>query len=297
MVVPYNIVKNLEKYILEFNPDVIHLHNPFLLCYAGLKIAKKLGKKTIFTHHSVYQHYLHYIPFGSQNFKEYLLNLRLKEFYKNVDHVIAPGTYVANDNKKFKPNIISVLPSPLLDVFRQPPIFNICKQKIKLITVARLVPEKNITYLIDVISILDIPYEYTIIGTGMSEQFLKKYAAQKNVKINFTGALPKEKIAEHYRQKNIFIFASKSETQGLVIAEALAAGRPVIALKASGVEDAVVDGYNGYLVQSKQDLCDKIKLLFADNLIYNEMQNNAYRSSLSYDPIVLTQRLIDCYKS
>ena len=295
MIIPYNINYFLKKYINDFKPDVIHLHNPFLLCYAGLKLAKKNGIKTVFTHHSVYEHYLHYLPFGFDKIKEYCLNERLKKVYKLVDYVIAPGQFIAKQAEQFKPKAISVLPSPLLDVFSQPPVFNSCQGKIKLITVARLVPEKNIKYLIDVVAQLKIPYEYIIIGSGMLEQDLKNYALAKNVKINFTSALPKAQIAKHYRSNNIFIFASVTETQGLVIAEALAAGRPVIALKASGVEDAVVDGYNGYLVDSQPEFCAKIEQLFNNNLVYNMMQQNAYQSSLKYNKIKLAKKLLSCY--
>jgi glycosyltransferase involved in cell wall biosynthesis len=296
MLIPYSIKYFLKKYINDFMPDVIHLHNPFLLCYAGLKLAKKLGIKTVFTHHSVYEHYLHYLPFGFDRIKKYFLNKRIKIIYKLVDHVIAPGKFIAQQNEYLQPKAISVLPSPLLDVFSRPPVFNKCQDKIKLITVARLVPEKNIKYLIDVVAQLNIPYEYVIIGTGMLEQNLKNYAIAKNVKISFAGALPKEQIAEYYRSNNIFIFASVSETQGLVITEALAAGRPVVALKASGVEDAVIDGYNGFLVDNIQDFCAKIKLLYTDNLLYNNMQNNAYETSLKYDPIALKRKLWTYYK-
>ena len=157
-------------------------------------------------------------------------------------------------------------------------------------------PEKNIKYLIDVVALLSIPYEYVIIGNGMLEQELKDYALAKNVTVNFTGAVPKKQIANHYRSNNIFIFASVTETQGLVIAEALAAGRPVVALKASGVEDAVVDGYNGYLVDNKQEFCAKIELLFNNNLVYNMMQQNAYQSSLKYNKLDLTKKLLLYYK-
>ncbi len=296
MIIPYNISYILKKYINDFQPDVIHLHNPFLLCYAGLKLAKKNGIKTIFTHHSVYEHYLHYLPFGFDKIKKYYLNERLKKVYKLVDQVIAPGSFIAKKIEQFKPKAISVLPSPLLDVFSQPPVFNICQKKIKLITVARLVPEKNIKYLIDVVALLSIPYEYTIIGTGMLEQSLKDYALAKNVTVNFTGAVPKEQIAENYRTNNLFIFASVTETQGLVIAEALAAGRPVVALEASGVEDAVVDGYNGYLVDNQPEFCAKIERLFKDNLLYSSMQQNAYQSSLKYNKIELTKKLLSYYR-
>ena len=81
-----------------------------------------------------------------------------------------------------------------------------------------------------------------------------------------------------------------------MIAAALAAGRPVIALKASGVENAVVDGYNGYLVDNQPEFCAKIKLLYTDNLLYNNMQNNAYETSLKYDPIALKRKLWTYYK-
>ena len=75
----------------------------------------------------------------------------------------------------------------------------------------------------------------------------------------------------------------------------MAAGRPVIALKASGVEDAVVDGYNGYLVDSQPEFCAKIEQLFNNNLVYNMMQQNAYQSSLKYNKIKLAKKLLSCY--
>jgi 1,2-diacylglycerol 3-alpha-glucosyltransferase len=81
-----------------------------------------------------------------------------------------------------------------------------------------------------------------------------------------------------------------------VIAAALAAGRPVIALKASGVEDAVVDGHNGYLVDNQSEFCAKIELLFNNKLVYNMMQQNAYQSSRKYNKLDLTKKLLLYYK-
>lgn len=297
MVLPYNLHSKLYTIIIDFKPDIIHLHHPFFICDAALKIAKKLNIATIFTHHTMYHQYLHYVPLVPSYFKHLFLDIILNRFCNQVGHIIAPGKRVAKQLlNKVPEDKITIIPSPLLNVFKKEPYIHVFHKPVRLLSVSRLVPEKNIKFLIEVLADLSIDFEFSLVGSGSQQDELEKYAAHKNVKINFTGALPKEEIAKLYRNHDIFIFASVSETQGLVIAEALAAGRPVVALHASGVEDAIVDGYNGFMVKSQEEFILRIKQLVEDEQLCLMMQQNAVDFAENYDELVLCKKLIDCYK-
>lgn len=99
------------------------------------------------------------------------------------------------------------------------------------------------------------PFRLLVIGKGTQRASLEELARKMGLEdeVTFTGNIPNQELKHYLAASDLFLFASRSETQGIVIQEALACGCPVVAVRATGVEDAVEDGRNGYLAPEDVD--------------------------------------------
>ena len=144
--------------------------------------------------------------------------------------------------------------------------------------------KKNILFLLEACALLrGISYQFTLIGYGNQESYLHWYAYKKlglsPENVRFLCMTNKEHLAYHYAQSHLFLFSSITETQGLVLAEAMAASTPVIALKGPGQLEIVNDGYNGFLVDTPPEMAEKIMQLSSDACLYKAMQRGAWRTA------------------
>lgn len=133
------------------------------------------------------------------------------------------------------------------------------KRKYLFCTVARLAKEKNLEFLFRVLAERkkangEADFRFVLVGEGPEERHLKKLAVKLNLKdeIYFVGRVPNEEIKNYCRASDLFLFSSCSETQGIVLLEAMAAGTPVVAVRATGVCDIVMDGVNGYMTDASE---------------------------------------------
>jgi len=126
------------------------------------------------------------------------------------------------------------------------------------VSVARLSNEKNIDFMIEAIHRLrqqtKVPFRFLMIGDGHQRDRLQKKIEELELESCFhlVGAIKPDEMATWYNLGDAFLFASKSETQGMVILEAMSAGLPVVAVRSSGIEDVVRDGYNGFKTPENQ---------------------------------------------
>lgn len=177
---------------------------------------------------------------------------------------------------------------------------NVSNHKFNLLTVSRFEKEKNITFLLDAFFQLDqSKYTFTLVGHGSQLNFLKKYAYEflnlSSENIIFLENLEKDKIAQIYKNSDLFIFASETETQGLVLAESMAAGTPVIALDASGSRDILIPGYNGFLIKNKLEMVHKINQISSNFDLWNNLQQGAWETSKNYWPEACADKLSQIY--
>ncbi|MDR3646379.1 MAG: glycosyltransferase [Candidatus Babeliales bacterium] len=301
MAVPWRAEEAIFTALKNFGPDIIHSQHPFLLGFYALNVSKKLKIPIVFTYHTMYEDYAHYVPLPLAITKPVIKNLAIS-YCQSVDGIIAPSNSTLaylQCNKITKP--ITVIPSGILPIYLsdfKPPDNKI----FKLITVSRFVPEKNIEFLLDVYSQLDQDAcKFNLIGYGSHLKYLQNYAykvlnlSEDNVK--FIVKPSKVEIADYYKSSDVFIFASKSETQGLVLAEAMAGGCPVIALNAPGACDIIQNNINGFLIESELQMIEKINYLLKDNEAHIRMQKNAWNTGQSYDQKSVTKKLITFYES
>ena len=129
-----------------------------------------------------------------------------------------------------------------------------------LVTVSRLEKEKNYGFLLRGIAELKREagdnFQVLIIGDGSQKAELKVRASILGIQdvVTFVGNVPNEQVRDYLAASDLFLFASKSETQGIVLAEAMAAGIPVTAVHATGADDIIEDGVNGFLTEEKEEV-------------------------------------------
>jgi glycosyltransferase involved in cell wall biosynthesis len=148
-----------------------------------------------------------------------------------------------------------------------------------LLTAGRFVPHKKVEDLMQAYSEIsdDIKEDLVIIGSGPYEKALKRYAAFLSLKerIRFIPFLPKSKYRDYLAKCSIFILPSVAEAFGVVIIEAMASGKPVIARNIIGPRDILTHGYNGFLFQTVSDLKKCMQILLSDKALRMKLGSNA----------------------
>jgi glycosyltransferase involved in cell wall biosynthesis len=255
---PTFLFPDLEK----FRPDVVHSHHPFALGDMALRIAASRNAPLIFTHHTMHEELARYVLGDSPAVRRFVIELSTG--YANLcDHVIAPSLStrrILRERGVRAP--VEVIPTGIHlgkflegdgTAFRAS--MGIPGDAFVVGHVGRLVSEKNLEFLAEaVIAFMEDRRDarFLLVGTGPSvreirERFKRCRMADRLV---HAGVLRGDELAGAYNAMDVFAFASRTETQGMVLAEAMAAGVPVVALDAPGAREAIVDGRNGFLLPS-----------------------------------------------
>lgn len=265
IVLPNPFDRRIETEFRERSFDIIHVHHPVLIGNTAVRLAKKYHIPLVFTYHTRYEQYLNYYTGSIFDFSS-LMKRYLCSFLKHCDFVFSP-TKGMEDYLLKECNIpwekVGILPTGLekknYSVIQSESSYireQYAAEEIPLlITVSRMAKEKNVGFLLDAIartkSIYQKPFRVLFVGDGSERKELEKKSQTLGLQdtVIFTGNVPNQEIAPFYQAADGFLFASKTETQGIVILEAFAGQTPVIAVRASGVEDLVQSGMNGILVQ------------------------------------------------
>lgn len=250
----------------EFAPDVIHSHHPFLLGMTALRIARFRKLPLVFTHHTLYEQYTHYVPGDSNKLKHFVIELATQ--YANLANaVFAPSESVASLLQGRGVNSpIHIVPTGVElerfqqgngDDFRQR--MGIPKDAFLVGHLGRLAPEKNLDFLAQSVARFIKQYQikqgvevhFLVVGQGPSENNIREILTQAGLSqcLHIAGIQTRQQLANAYHAMDVFAFASNSETQGMVLTEAMAAGKAVVALDAPGAREVVQDGVNGRLLQ------------------------------------------------
>lgn len=300
--VPDVMTRLFVKKVKELQIDVIHVHHPALVGNVALHIRKKLGIPVVFTYHTRYMEYLYYIR-GLQTMEEHtgFLEWYLKCFCNRCDLVVAPtpGMRAYLYGKEIR-KPVEVLPTGIpMDAFlpdrkKAAEIRNEYGKDTDYLfcTVSRLAAEKNLVFLLQGLACLKRllkkkgkNFRHLMIGDGPQREKLAEMVGELGLEENvaFVGMVENREIKNYQAACDAFLFTSKSETQGIVLLEAMAVGSPVIALDATGVRDIVSEGENGLL--SDGDACQwagemSELLLKPDSL--EKMRQAAVRTAMLY---------------
>lgn len=301
--IPWFMVTQLKRIITAMNADIIHVHHPFLLGTKGIEVARTLGIPVVFTYHTLYEEYAHYVPLPTRIAKPLIRNL-VRKFCCAVDTIIVPSPNIIDTLKD--QNIITTLkciPSPLQSCFQGIPYTErTCSASgpVKLLSVLRFTKEKNVPFLLDVLSSLDERFTLTLIGYGIEYENLRSYAYDhlqlSGQQLQFVLKPPREQLINYYREADLFLFSSRTDTQGLVLLEAMACSTPAIAVMGPGQNNLIQNNKNGVLISTEQQMQQAIIHLAKHKDAYCNMQKEAWRTAQSFLPKQFREKLLAVYR-
>ena len=300
----------LTRSVDEFQPDVIHAHHPMLLGDTGLRIAAGRDLPVVFTHHTMYEHYAHY--FSDDSAVERFAARLATEFANLCDHVIAPSQSVAEViRERGVETPVTVIPTGIdVGSFTRSRgaatrrRLKIPREAFVVGYVGRLAPEKNLAFLIPALTDFLRSHQDAhalFVGDGSSRDDVLQAGRDAGLEGRWhsTGALTGKELTDAYAALNVFAFASQSETQGMVLAEAMAAGVPVVAIDASGVREIVDDQANGRVIEheDRQAFIAAIEEIAAASKIRQASLRKAARAKAAdYSTQRCVEKLVNVYR-
>lgn len=316
----YSDVLDTFAQLKDSDVDVIHIQTPFVAHYAGVKLAKMLDVPVVLSYHTFFEEYLyHYVPFAPKSLMKYLARRLTRSQCNEANIIISPSHAMADVLQKYGvTQPINVLPTGLdlckfeggnRIAFRQS--LELDSDQPTLLFIGRVAHEKNIEFLLHVVKALADKHPDLVLiiaGEGPAERHLKqlvnKYELDEHVV--FIGYLNRDtELLDCYRAGDIFVFASQTETQGLVLIEAMAMGLPVVAISEMGTS-SILDARQGALVAEHDvnDFANKVSALIDNRELRRSlgMQGKQYADSWSIerccsDLIDLYTKTISAYKS
>ena len=282
----------LREQLTHKQYDILHIQTPFIAHYVGVSLAKKLNIPRVETYHTYFEEYLyHYIPFLPKSWMKYVARHYTKTQCNDLDAVIVPSTAMQEVLVNYGvATHTEVLPTGIeLDKFRDGDgekfrkAYNIPVDRPTLVFIGRVAFEKNIDFLLNVVDQVrkSIPDVLLLIaGEGPALPHLKKLANTLHLNSNvlFLGYLDRNKeLLDCYASGDAFVFASNTETQGLVLLEAMALGVPVVSTAVMGTKD-ILAPKKGALV------CNETVNEFADNII-RLLKDPTLRATLSQEAL------------
>lgn len=313
-IYPLRAIETIKKW----NLDIIHSHTEFGIGTFARIMAKQLDIPLVHTYHTMYEDYVHYITKGyfqrsSKKIVEYLT-----KFYcdKTATELIVPTkkTYDLFKQKYKYDRNVHIVPTGIeverfyAEQFKEKEIqdsrkkLGIRSNEDVILFVGRLGEEKSVNTLIEAHVSITRTHPHTkllIVGTGPDldkfKELARKYGVTKDV--IFAGRIPWEEVPKYYQVATLFATASKTETQGLTVIEAMAASLPVVAYDDEAFRDVVVDGLNGHLFQTKKAYKDAVRDILDHPETYEKMCRQARITADQHSSKYFAEQVLDVYNT
>jgi len=260
---PLPLSRRLGRLARALALDVVHVHHPFLLGVTGRRLARRQRRPLVFTYHTRYEKYAHYVPLPPRLVRSLAVRLACR-FANSADLIVAPSDHVADMLRQRGVGApVTVIPTGVdLELF-SPGSRERARRRLGLpadglicLYTGRLDREKSLERVLDAFESVAAAVSTAtlhLVGKGSHSRALERRAAAMRAgrRIVFHGGLAREALPDYYRAADLFLFASETETQGLVLAEAHACALPAVAVRASGVDEVVTDGETGFLTKGE----------------------------------------------
>lgn len=289
-----NKVFNILDYI---KPDIIHIQTEFTMGQLVWEYALINKKPLIMTAHTNWEELMHlYIPFVPEKIARAYVRYRLQRIYNLANFVIVPTSLMKDlmhrYNVKTPIEIIptGVVKSDFASVNKQKDkknsewykIYPSLKGKKILLSAGRIGKEKNLTFLVDVFQRLMDKYPdlmLVFVGDGPFRNELEWIVKKRNLwdRVVFTGFVVRSRMKEFFSIADIFVFASKVESQGLVTIESMICKTPVVAIGEQGTKEVMNGDNGGFMVNDDiNEFADKVHLLLSDHKLYKKKAKEAF---------------------
>ncbi len=311
-IYPLKAIKKIKAWDL----DIIHSHTEFGVGTFARIIAKQLDIPLVHTYHTMYEDYVHYITKGYFNRSSKKLVEYLTKFYcdKTATELIVPTkkTYDLFKEKYHLEKDVHIVPTGIeIERFLKKDIDRAKVKKLRqnlgiqnddfvILFVGRIGKEKSVDVLIDGQVLISRKYpraKLVIVGDGPDiEQFKKRVKRLKlSDNVIFVGKVPWEEVPYYYNIADVFVTASKTETQGLTVIEAMAASLPVVAVLDDAFKNTIEDGVSGYLFKDRRDYQKKIMMLLENPDVLAKMSEEAFKRAEPHSTKYFAQNVLDVY--
>ena len=252
---------SIGKHFRESGFDIVHTHSPFALGQVGRRWARRHGIPLVTTYHTLYVEYAHYAKGIPPSLSRAYLKSLTRRYCNACDAVAVPTSpiqdvlleYGVTSPIEVIPTGLKLEPPPPRDRGYLHLRWGIPVDAPLVLYAGRLAQEKNLELLFASFAgvAVDLPNAWLLVaGDGPYRAVCERLAKGSGFgeRIVFAGFIAPEKMPQIYASAEVFAFCSRTDTQGLVLIEAMAAGLPVVAVNAFGPTDIVVDGVDGFLV-------------------------------------------------
>ncbi len=305
--VPVPFSSSIDDSLPCLKLDVIHSHHPFILGETAARKAETLGLPLVFTFHTRYDEYAHYVPF-SQGLTRQIAERWIANYLEKCQHIITPGDSIKEllIENGVRGDITTIPTGIDLAPFRKENGEAIRHSRgwgddTVIISVGRLAKEKSFDKLLQAAARIMRDYPnvlLAIVGGGLEEKSLKRLAAELGIadRVDFVGSVPFEEVPGYLKAADIFGFASTTETQGLVTMEAMAAGLPIVAVDATGTHDAVTNGKEGLLTaDNSAAIAQALKQVIDDPAMRDHLAANGRERVAWFDIENQAKRMLEVY--
>jgi len=303
-----------KKVIVEFNPDIIHFHHPFLLSSSAIMYAKKLGIPKILTIHTQYEQYAYYIYLIPERVTQEAIKMIISNLAYKTDCITTPSAsmkeliegYGIKNRIEVIPNAIHLISFREDDELKRTEIkkkYHLKEDDKIILFVGRIASEKSIDKIIKALAIVkrrSIGKEkLLIVGNGPAMDELKQLTRTLKLEeeVIFAGTVSYEEIQHYYKMAYVFTITSTTETFGIVTIEALASGVPVLAIKAPGAVDILTDGLDGLLVDNDtRKFADALEKIIRKPELRGKLSKGALKTSEKYSIDTISERMLNLYR-
>ncbi len=312
-IYPLKALKIIKKWKL----DIIHSHTEFSVGTFARLISKQLNIPLVHTYHTMYEEYIYYITKGyfdsaSKKLVEYL-TLFLCD--KTIDELIVPtekAKELFKDKYKVKRDVY-VIPSGIdttrfykenidkNEIINLKKDLGLKKTDFIVLYVGRIAKEKSIDFLINNFNsvLKQIPKaKMIIVGDGPDIKDLIDLAKKEGLenKIIFAGKAPWTDVPKYYSLCDVFVTASKTETQGLTVMEAMGASKPVVAIRDESFELMITDKKDGLFFDDEKSYVDMIYEVYKNKKLRDEISFNARLTADKYSPYNYAKNVLKVYE-
>ncbi len=287
--------------------DLLHSNSAMLMGQVALTYHRRRHLPLVFTYHTMIEEYTHYVPLPKAWVRRSAIHIS-RDYANAADHIVVPAPHVAERLRGYRVvQPITVVPTGVdLDLIDQIPrgdfraTYDIPADVPLLVYAGRLAREKNVPRLLTAFRALT-PHapeaHLVLIGGGPSEAALRDQATALGLgdRVHLTGSIPRERLIQGLREADLFVFASTTETQGLVLGEAMACGVPVVAVTAPATRE-LIGAAEGLLVDDADGpFADALRTLLADTPRRTRMGSAARARAATLSAAHSTARLLDVY--
>ena len=289
--------------------DLIHTHTPFTVGFVGLRWAQSHEIPIVTTYHTNYDKYAYYMPFTPKRYLRYKIAKHLNWYYNSVAQVITPSEashkWLLRHSVKTPITVIPTgVPLPrMIDRSEARAELGIHLDSKIVLYAGRIAKEKNLGVLLQAMRSVfrhDADVRLLIVGDGPAREEYSLMARQLDIgdRVKFVGFVPRAEVDRYYAAADLFAFSSMTETQGLVIVEAMTYGLPALVVQGGGAGEAVVDGENGFLVRNNPDeFAERVLNVLSDEVLYTKLSDGARTTAREYSVPNMADRVLAVYGS